>query len=265
MPADRPQPHDERDGLHHRGGVRVPERQRHIPFECATLAEVLGERGWNTYMVGKWHLCRRGRDEPGVDQAPVAARARLRALLRLPRRRDQPVVSRPRVRQPPGRAAGDARGGLPLHDDITDKALEFIRDAKAVAPDKPFFLYYCPGAAPRPAPRAEGVDRTSTRASSTWATRRTASWSSQRQKQMGILPEHAELSPINPYIDRHQHGRQALARARHGPSLGLPDRRREAAVRAHGRGLRRLPQPRRPRDRPAARLPGGDRPARQHA
>ncbi|HKC21678.1 MAG TPA: sulfatase-like hydrolase/transferase [Gaiellaceae bacterium] len=33
-----------------------PNQNGHIPFECGTLAEVLGERGWNTYMVGKWHL-----------------------------------------------------------------------------------------------------------------------------------------------------------------------------------------------------------------
>src|SRR4029077_14237994 len=33
-----------------------PSSNGHIPFECATIAEVLGERGWNTYMVGKWHL-----------------------------------------------------------------------------------------------------------------------------------------------------------------------------------------------------------------
>ncbi len=32
-----------------------PSSNGHIPFECATIAEVLGERGWNTYMVGKWH------------------------------------------------------------------------------------------------------------------------------------------------------------------------------------------------------------------
>jgi arylsulfatase len=34
-----------------------PNANGHIPFECATIAEVLGERGWNTYMLGKWHLC----------------------------------------------------------------------------------------------------------------------------------------------------------------------------------------------------------------
>ena len=32
-----------------------PSSNGHIPFECATIAEVLGERGWNTDMVGKWH------------------------------------------------------------------------------------------------------------------------------------------------------------------------------------------------------------------
>ena len=40
----------------------------------------------------------------GVEGA-LAARPRVRALLRLPRRRDQPVVPGPRLRQPPDRAA----------------------------------------------------------------------------------------------------------------------------------------------------------------
>ena len=30
-----------------------PSSNGHIPFECGTIPEVLGERGWNTYMVGK--------------------------------------------------------------------------------------------------------------------------------------------------------------------------------------------------------------------
>ncbi len=50
--------------------------------------------------------------------------------------------------------------GYHLTEDITDKAIEFIRDAKAVAPEKPFFLYYAPGAchAPHHAPK-EWIDR----------------------------------------------------------------------------------------------------------
>ena len=38
-----------------------PNANGHIPFECANLAEVLGQRGWNTYHVGKWHLAPRTR------------------------------------------------------------------------------------------------------------------------------------------------------------------------------------------------------------
>ena len=191
---------------------------------------------------------------------PVAARPRLRALLRLPRRRDEPVVSRPRLRQPSGRAADAAGGGLPPHRSTSPtRRSSFIRDAKAIAPDKPFFLYYCPGAVPRAAPRAEGVGR-----------------QVQGQVRHGLrglprarvrapeeardrVPDQAELSPINPYVDEKSPDGQGLAGARHRPALGLALRRREAAVLPHGRGLRRLPQPRRPRDRPAARLPRGDR------
>jgi arylsulfatase A-like enzyme len=34
-----------------------PGSNGHIPFETATIAEVLSERGYNTYMTGKWHCC----------------------------------------------------------------------------------------------------------------------------------------------------------------------------------------------------------------
>jgi arylsulfatase A-like enzyme len=38
--------------------------------------------------------------------------------------------------------------GYHLTVDLTDKAL--VHDAKAIAPEKPFFLYFCPGAAHAP-------------------------------------------------------------------------------------------------------------------
>jgi hypothetical protein len=34
-----------------------PGSNGHIPFETATIAEVLSEEGYNTYMLGKWHCC----------------------------------------------------------------------------------------------------------------------------------------------------------------------------------------------------------------
>jgi len=36
--------------------------------------------------------------------------------------------------------------GYHLTEDLVDKAISFVADSKQVAPDKPFFMYFCPGA-----------------------------------------------------------------------------------------------------------------------
>src|SRR4029450_127318 len=88
--------------------------------------------------------------------------------------------------------------------DLTDKAIEFLQDAKAIAPDKPFFLYYCPGAAhaPHHAPR-EWADRYKRKFDMGYEAYREQVF--QRQQQLGIIPEGAELSPINPYAETTSH------------------------------------------------------------
>lgn len=45
---------------------------------------------------------------------------------------------------------GTPEGGYHLSKDIADKTIEFIRDAKVIAPDKPWFSYVCPGAGHAP-------------------------------------------------------------------------------------------------------------------
>ena len=49
--------------------------------------------------------------------------------------------------------------GYHLTEDLVDKAISFIADAKQVAPDKPFFMYFCPGRHARPPSCAQGMVR----------------------------------------------------------------------------------------------------------
>jgi len=177
-----------------------PNANGHIPFECATIAEVLGERGWNTYMVGKWHLC--AEDEMNMAsikrQWPIGRGfERFYGFLGAETNQWYPdlVHDNHPVEQP---ALPDQ--GYHLTTDLTDKAIRFIRDAKAVAPDKPFFLYYSPGAthAPHQAPKV-WADKYEGKFDMGYEAYRELVF--ERQQQMGILPDGAELSPIDPYHD----------------------------------------------------------------
>ena len=246
--------------------IGFPNASGTIPPENGMLSEILGERGWNTYMVGKWHLC-------PTDEMNVASTRRNWPSGRGFERwygflgaetnqwypdlvYDNHPVDQPKL----------AEEGYHLTDDITDKALEFIKDAKAIAPEKPFFLYYAPGAchAPHHAPK-EWIDKFKGRFDMGYEAMREQTLA--RQKEMGIVPADTELPPINPIgtpETRTGPERPAVPAAGLHPAVGLAQRRREAAVRPDGRGVRRVPGPRRPPHRPAARLPGGDRAAREH-
>ena len=50
-----------------------------------------------------------------------------------------------------------AEEGYHLTEDLADRAVGWIRQQKALMPDKPFFVYFAPGRHARPAPRAQGV------------------------------------------------------------------------------------------------------------
>ena len=59
--------------------------------------------------------------------------------------------------------------GYHFTEDMTDKAIAWVRQQKSLMPDKPFFMYFAPGRDARPASRAEGVGRQVQGASSTRA------------------------------------------------------------------------------------------------
>jgi arylsulfatase A-like enzyme len=90
--------------------------------------------------------------------------------------------------------------GYHLTTDLTDKAIQFIRDAKVIAPDKPFFMYFSPGAthAPHHAPK-EWIERYKGKFDMGYERYRELVFD--RQKQLGIFPDDAELTPLNPYAE----------------------------------------------------------------
>ncbi len=177
-----------------------PSSNGHVPFECGTIAEVLGERGWNTYMTGKWHLT--PEDEMNLasikNQWPVGRGfERFYGFLGAETNQWYPdlVYDNHPIEQP-----ALPEEGYHLTTDLTDRALSFIQDSKAIAPDKPFFLYFCPGAchAPHHAPK-EWADKYQGKFDMGYEAYRELVF--ERQKKLGIVTEQAELSPINPYID----------------------------------------------------------------
>jgi arylsulfatase len=182
------------------GSSGFPGSNGHIPFECATIAEVLGERGWNTYALGKWHLT-------PVDELNMAASKRTWPLGRgferfygfLGAETNQWFPDLTYDNHPVDQPKGPEQG-YHLTEDLTDKAIEFIRDAQVIAPERPFFMYFCPGAchAPHHAPR-EWIEKYKGRFDMGYDKYREIVF--ERQKKMGILPQDATLTPANPYVN----------------------------------------------------------------
>jgi arylsulfatase A-like enzyme len=177
--------------------IGFPNGSGTIPPENGMVSEILVERGWNTYHVGKWHLC------PEAEMNVASPRRnwptgrgfeRFYGFLGAETNQWYPdlVYDNHPVDQP-----RSPEEGYHLTDDITDKALEFVKDSKVLAPDKPFFLYYAPGAchAPHHAPK-EWIEKFRGRFDMGYEAIRAQTLA--RQKEMGIVPQNTELPPINP-------------------------------------------------------------------
>ncbi|WP_395690626.1 arylsulfatase [Nocardioides sp.] len=83
--------------------------------------------------------------------------------------------------------------GYTLTEDLADRAITWVRQQKALMPDKPFFMYFAPGAthAPHHVPE-EWSDRYRGRFDEGWDVLRERTVA--RQKELGVLPADAELT-----------------------------------------------------------------------
>jgi arylsulfatase A-like enzyme len=89
--------------------------------------------------------------------------------------------------------------GYHFTDDMTTKAIKWIRQQKALAPDKPFFIYYAPGAmhAPHHVPK-EWADKYKGRFDQGWDRLREETFA--RQKELGVIPRDCQLTTRHPEI-----------------------------------------------------------------
>ncbi len=169
-----------------------------IPFENGFVSEVLLERGYNTYCVGKWHLT------PGEETSMAASKARWPLGRGFERFygflggesscwypdlvHDNHQIDAPATPEE----------GYHIAKDLSDRAIQFIRDAKVVEPDKPFFMYLSLDAAHAPHHvYKEWADKYKGRFDEGYEEIRASILA--RQKELGLLPDDTELSPINPH------------------------------------------------------------------
>jgi arylsulfatase len=83
--------------------------------------------------------------------------------------------------------------GYHFTEDMTDRAIDWVRQQKALMPDKPFFVYFAPGAthAPHHVPK-EWSDKYKGQFDDGWDALRERTIA--RQKELGVVPPEAELT-----------------------------------------------------------------------
>jgi arylsulfatase A-like enzyme len=83
--------------------------------------------------------------------------------------------------------------GYTLTEDLADRAITWVRQQQALVPDKPFFMYFAPGAthAPHHVPK-QWSDKYKGKFDAGWDVAREQTLA--RQKELGVVPQDAELT-----------------------------------------------------------------------
>lgn len=181
------------------GATGYPGSNGYIPFENGFLSEILLQKGYNTYAIGKWHLTpsEQGSAAGPFDRWPLGRGfERFYGFLGGDTHQYYPELVYDNHSVHPEKTPAE---GYHLTEDLTDKAISFIADAKQVAPNKPFFLYFAPGTAhaPHHVPR-EWADAYQGQFDDGWDAYREKVFA--RQKELGIIPRDAELSRHDPDV-----------------------------------------------------------------
>jgi arylsulfatase len=178
-----------------------PGYNANIPFENGFLSEMLQQHGYNTYAIGKWHLTPAEQISAAgpYDRWPLGRGfERYYGFLGGETHQYYPSLVYDNHQVEPPKTPDE---GYHLTEDLVDKAIGFIADAKQVAPNKPFFMYFCTGAmhAPHHVPR-EWSDKYKGQFDDGWEAYRKKVFA--RQQELGIAPADAEISRHDPDVQR---------------------------------------------------------------
>jgi arylsulfatase A-like enzyme len=163
------------------------------PNTCAPLAEVLKLNGYSTAQFGKCH------EVPVFETTPIGPYDRwptgsgfdhFYGFIGGENNQYYPALYDGTTPVEPERTPDE---GYHLMEDLADKAIMWIRQQKAIAPDKPFFVYFAPGAthAPHHVPK-DWIAKYKGKFDQGWDKVREESFA--RQKQLGVIPPQCELT-----------------------------------------------------------------------
>ena len=173
-----------------------PNLSGRIDKKYGFLPEVLRENGYATFCVGKWHLCNESEMTSAgpFDHWPLARGfERFYGFLNGATNQFYPELVQDNTMIDPPCAPDE---GYHLSADLVDHAIRYIGTEKSVYPDKPFFCYLALGAmhSPHHAP-AEYMEKFKGVFDEGYEVYREKVFA--RQKELGLLPENAELTGIN--------------------------------------------------------------------
>ncbi len=164
------------------------------PASAATIAQILSGNGYCTAAVGKWH------QTPPVEVSPSGPFPRwpmgegfdfFYGFMGAEMNHWYPQLYQGRYPVEPDRLPED---GYHLSEDLVDNAIAWVENQQAITPERPFFTYVALGATHAPFHVApEWRDKYAGRFDAGWDAQREQTLA--RQKELGIVPESAELAP----------------------------------------------------------------------
>jgi arylsulfatase len=169
------------------------------PKSCAPLAETLRLNGYSTAQFGKCH------EVPPWETSPAgpfhswptgSGFEYFYGFVCAESNQYYPAIYEGTTPMEPEKTPEE---GYHFTTDMTAKAIKWVRQQKSLMPDKPFFMYFAPGAthAPHHVPK-EWSDKYKEKFDQGWDKLREETFA--RQKKLGIIPADCDLTKRHPEI-----------------------------------------------------------------